>query len=168
MKRAAALLILAALSGAAPALAGAPPPSRAVPASLYSGRWYEAARTPNGRENGCVKVYSDFSGMTGSAFLVTQTCVRHTGRAWVNRARAKIMPATGNGKFKLGFLGGLIQQEYWILEVSPKGDWAILATPGGHYVWLLARRPDLPAPTRTAALARIAALGYQTDTLQTG
>ena len=76
------------------------------------------------------------------------------------------MPGTGNAKFKLGFLSGLIQQEYWILDVSPQGDWAILATPGGHYVWLLARRPELSAATRAAALSRVAALGYSAAALE--
>ncbi len=154
------------LASATPAFARAPEPSRPVPASLYSGRWYEVARTPNSREHGCLQVSSDFSGMTGSAFLLTQTCLRHSGGAWVNRARATLMPGTGNAKFKLGFLSGLIQQEYWILDVSPQGDWAILATPGGHYVWLLARRPELSAPARAVALARVAALGYPTAGLE--
>lgn len=166
-RRAPALLILT-LLGASPVLARAPSPSRAIPASLYSGRWYEAARTPNFRENGCARVYNDFSGMTGSSVLLTQTCVRRSGRLWVNRARAQVVPGTGNTKFKLGFLGGLIHQEYWILDVSPAADWAILATPGGHYVWLLARRPEMAAPTQAAALARIAALCYQTDKLRVG
>ena len=154
------------LATAAPAFARAPEPARPVPASLYSGRWYEVARTPNGREHSCLQVSSDFSGMTGQAFLLTQTCLRRSGAAWANRARATIVPGTNNAKFKLGFLSGLIQQEYWILDVSPQGDWAILATPGGHYVWLLARRPELSAPTRVAALSRVAALGYPTAGLE--
>ena len=165
MKRAWSPALFVLLAIAAPAIARAPEPTRPVPPSLYSGRWYEVARTPNSREHGCLQVSSDFSGMTGSAFLLTQTCLRRPG-AWVNRARASIVPGTGNAKFKLGFLSGLIQQEYWILDVSPQGDWAILATPGGHYVWLLARRPELSAPTRAAALSRVAALGYPAAALE--
>lgn len=58
------------------------------------------------------------------------------------------------------FLGGLKTQEYWILDCAGDGSWAIMATPGGNYVWLLARRPVMSEAARAAAAARIRALGY--------
>ncbi|MGH7022956.1 MAG: lipocalin family protein [Caulobacteraceae bacterium] len=62
--------------------------------------------------------------------------------------------------FKVGFFGGLISQVYWVLDYAADHSWALMATPGGNYLWLLARRPDMTAAARAAAVARIAALGY--------
>src|ERR1700726_3929194 len=50
-------------------------PAKPVPVDLYSGRWYEIARTPNTMQKDCQGSTSDFSGwVTGGAFSVTQTC----------------------------------------------------------------------------------------------
>ena len=35
-----------------------------------------------------------------------------------------------------------------------------MATPGGHYIWLLARSPVMEPTAKSAAMARISALGY--------
>jgi apolipoprotein D and lipocalin family protein len=61
----------------------------------------------------------------------------------------------------MAFFGGLVHQEYWILDHADDGAWAIMATPGGNYAWLLARRPTLPPQVLSLALARLRQLGYQ-------
>ena len=60
----------------------------------------------------------------------------------------------------MSFLGGLRKQEYWVLDRADDQSWAIMATPGGNYVWLLSRQPVMSPADRTAALARVASLGY--------
>jgi apolipoprotein D and lipocalin family protein len=145
--------------------AGAPAPARAVPSSLYSGRWYEIARTPNAGEHDCAAPTSDFSGFLAGAFSVIQTCHTAKGGVHVIRSKAQLLAGSQNTRFRMSFLGGLVHQEYWILDTAPDGAWAIMATPGGHYVWLLARQPALPPAERAAAFARISALGYATDRL---
>jgi apolipoprotein D and lipocalin family protein len=67
---------------------------------------------------------------------------------------------------RLSFFGGMVRQEYWILDRADDGSWAIMATPGGNYVWLLSRRPALDGATRARLLGRIAQLGYNTGRLQ--
>ena len=61
----------------------------------------------------------------------------------------------------MSFFGGIRKQEYWVLDTAGDGAWAIMATPGGNYVWLLSRKAALPTPVQAAAIARIRALGYQ-------
>jgi apolipoprotein D and lipocalin family protein len=147
---------------AVPAFAAAPAPAKAVSASLYSGRWYEIARTPNTLQKDCEGATSDFEDFTGAAFEVIDTCHAGspTGPARVLRAKAKMLPGSENTRFRMGFFGGLVHQDYWILDHADDGAWAIMATPGGNYVWLLARRPALPPSVMAAAMARIRQLGY--------
>lgn len=164
-RNALAVCVTASLLTVSFADAAAPQPTGAVPATLYAGRWYEIARTPNFNERHCAGATSDFSGYAKGAFNVVETC--HVGgRAKVTRAKATIVPGSRNAKFRMGFLGGLIHQEYWILDTAPAGDWAIMATPGGHYVWLLARSTRLDAQKQATALARAHSLGFSTAALE--
>ena len=95
-------------------------------------------------------------------FSVRQVCHRGTpnGATRVFATRGRILPGSRNARFELSFLGGIRKQEYWVLETAPDGGWALMATPGGNYIWLLSRKAVMPAAARAAAIARIRALGY--------
>jgi apolipoprotein D and lipocalin family protein len=148
------------------ALAGAPEPVKPVDTRLYSGRWYEIARTANQRQSDCHAATSDFSAGARGTFSVVQSCHKGTsGQTTAYKARGTIVPDSGNTKIKLGFFGGLINQEYWIEDHADDNSWAIMATPGGHYVWLLSRRPALDARARAAALKRVHDLGFDSAKL---
>jgi apolipoprotein D and lipocalin family protein len=162
------LQALIACAIATPALAGrAPQPTKPVAPTVFSGRWYEIARMPNLMQKDCQGSSSDFSGWAGGAFSVIQTCHKGTpqGPAQTFNAKARILPASGNAKMKMSFMGGLLSQEYWILDHADDNNWAIMATPGGNYVWVLSRRPVLDPATRTAALQRVRTLGYDLSRL---
>jgi apolipoprotein D and lipocalin family protein len=159
------IIAAAALAAAAPAMAGAPQPTRPVARSLYSGRWYEIAHTPNPRERDCQGATSDFATSAHGDLTVVETCHRGgpVGPARSFSAKAAILPGAGGAKFAMSFVGGLIHQQYWILDHA--ADWAIMATPGGNYVWLLSRRPVMDEASRALALGRVHALGYDTGRL---
>ena len=163
-RRWAAWLAPLALLASSPAQArtSAVPPARPVPASFYSGIWYELARTPNAREKLCAEASDAFLSVGGSGFSLVQTCRQGsvTGPAKVTRARGAIVAGTQNEKFSISFLGGLVRQQFWVLDYASDGAWAIMATPGGNYVWLFSRSRDLPAPVLAAAVNRVRALGY--------
>ncbi|HEX7758641.1 MAG TPA: lipocalin family protein [Caulobacteraceae bacterium] len=159
--------LAAAVVFAPPALARAPQPVRAVATTLFSGRWYEIARTPNMAQKDCQGSSSDFSGWVSGAFAVTQVCHKGSPQGPVKtfNAKAKILPASGNAKMKMSFFGGLVSQEYWILDHADDDNWAIMATPGGNYVWVLSRRPVLDPAAKAVALQRVHTLGYDLSRL---
>ncbi len=167
MRRVAVFLMLVTLAQAPSAWASAPQPARAVASELFSGRWFEIARVPNLRQIDCQAGSFTFTGWSAGEFSVIQTCHRGSpsGPASTATAKARILPGSQNTKFKMSLLGGLISQEYWILDHGDDDLWAIMATPGGRYVWLVSRRPSLDPPTRTRVLARIKALGYDLSRL---
>lgn len=150
------------------AWAAATPPTKSVPAEFYSGRWYEIARTPNAGQRNCQAPTTDFtaagsSGKGGTSFKVRQVCHRGspTGAQKVFQTSGKILPGGQNNRFTMSFLGGLKKQQYWILDRAADDSWGIMATPGGNYVWLLSRTPEMPAATKAVAVERVKALGYQ-------
>lgn len=172
MNRTRLVALFVALLIAGPVVAAVPQPARSVSASFYSGRWYEIARIPNAGQRDCQAAESQFARPVGDGetrfvsdqgeFSVRQVCHRGTpsGATRVFATRGRILPGSRNGRFELSFLGGIRKQEYWVLETAPDGGWALMATPGGNYIWLLSRKAVMPAAARAAAIARIRALGY--------
>jgi apolipoprotein D and lipocalin family protein len=144
------------------ALAGAHPPVRPVSADLYTGRWYEIARTPNTMQKDCQGPTTDFVAGSGGDFAAVETCHRGdpSGPAKIIRVKARILHPPDNTRFRMSYLGGLVHQEYWIIDHADDNGWAVMGTPGGNYVWLLSRRPSLPPAVLAAALGRMESLGY--------
>jgi len=148
---------------AAPA---APPSARRIELASMMGRWYEVARVPNQLQRGCTGGASDWT-RTSEGFAVVQSC--HKGAPdgpvaqW--RARARVADPS-NTRFRMSFFGGLVTQEYQVLEHRPAEGWLILCTLDGKYLWLMSQRPTLTATMRAEALARIRALGFDPARLE--
>jgi apolipoprotein D and lipocalin family protein len=157
-----ACALVALLGSAGAAVAAAPPqPAKAVSANLYSGRWYEIARTTNRMQADCQASTTDFSGWRSGSFSAVQTCHKGapTGPRTTVTVQGHVLPSSGNAKMQLGMLGGLISREYWILDHADDNNWLIMATSDGRYVWLLSRQPEITAAAKAAAIGRMQQLG---------
>ena len=110
-------------------------------------------RLPTATQKDCHGGLTEFTGKTKGEFEVVQTC--HvgslTGKLKTYDTSGKIVPGTANAKFELSFFGGVRKQEYWVIDRDDGLGWAVMGTPGGNYVWLLARNPGLDAASRQAA-----------------
>jgi len=159
----AAALALAAFS-AAPASALAPEPTRKVELSTMAGRWYEVARIPNKMQSGCREGTAEWT-RTSNGYSVVQACRKGQAlKEW--KAKARVVDPRTNAKFKMSFFGGLLSQEYWVLDSRPDQGWVILATPGGNYLWLMSQRPSLAEAVKAQALSRVRQLGYDVTRLE--
>lgn len=156
-------LTIAGVGAVAAVRAAAPPPTRPVSTSFYSGRWYEIARIPNAGQRDCHAASSQFTGTAAGAFKVSQICHRGsaTGPARVFNTTGRVLPGTNAAKFEMSFFGGIRKQEYWVLDTAGDGAWAIMATPGGNYVWLMSRKAAMDPAARDRVVARVRALGYR-------
>ncbi len=131
------------------------------------GRWYEIARLPNKTQSGCQAGASDWT-RTGDGFNVVQSCHRGApdGPLALWKAKARVADPVTNAKFKMMFFGGLLTQEYWVLDRREEQGWLILATHDGRYLWLMSQKPTLSAAVRAQALARIRQLGFDANRLE--
>jgi len=154
-------------AASAPALAGPAAATPRIELAQMMGRWYEVARIPNQLQRGCEAGTSDWT-RSPEGFAVVQAC--HKGapdgpvKQW--KARARVADPATNSVFKMSFFGGLISQEYRVLDHRPDQGWLILATDDGHYLWLMSQRPTLPTAIRAQALARIKQLGFDVGRLE--
>jgi len=154
MRRIAAPCALAILLCAGQALAVAPQPVKPVAIGMYFGRWYQIAQIAKANPRRCPGATDDFSGGPGGRFAVVVTCHEPSGNTRQIRAKVSIVQGSGAAKFTMSFFGGLISQEYWVIDHAPDQSWVLMATPGGNYLWLLARRPALAAPAPGTAARR--------------
>lgn len=169
LKRLSVILAAAALMiSAAPASADAQAqPVAHIDAAKMMGRWYEVARLPNMIQRGCQAGMSEWNRVS-DGFAVIQTCHKGspTGPLSEWKAHARVLDPVSNAKFKMTFFGGLVSQEYWVLDHREDEGWLILGTHDGKYLWLMSQKPTLPEPVRVAAIARIKQLGFDVGRLE--
>lgn len=162
------LAAAAAFAAAAPAAADAmAQPVAHLELARMMGRWYEVARLPNMTQRGCQAGTSDWT-RSGEGFAVVQACHRGTpdGPLAEWKAKARVADPVSNAKFKMSFFGGLVSQEYWVLDQRQDEGWLILATHDGKYLWLMSQKPTLPQAVKMEALARIKQLGFDIGRLE--
>jgi apolipoprotein D and lipocalin family protein len=157
--------VLALLAFATPALAAAPQPVRPTPTTMYSGRWYQIFKIAAADPHPCHGATDDFAPIKGNGFQVTIACRDGGGKLKQISVKGAVVPGSAGAKFKVSFLGGLFHQEYWVLDHAADNAWALMATPGGQYLWVLSRTPVLADNQRLAALGAIKALGYDATRL---
>jgi apolipoprotein D and lipocalin family protein len=131
------------------------------------GRWYEIARLPNSLQRGCQAGASDWT-RSADGFSVVQSCHKGApdGPLSLWKAKARVADPVSNAKFKMTFFGGLVSQEYWVLDRRDADGWLILSTRDGKYLWLMSQKPILPPAVRAQALARVKQLGFDVARLE--
>jgi apolipoprotein D and lipocalin family protein len=166
MKKAA--LVIAATVMAAPAWAMPAAPTKAVPVSFFSGRWYEIARTPNNQQKDCEAPTYQFAPKTSDTLSFTMTCHKGEpeGKPLSVNVTLHLPSDEARNRFRVTALGGMASLDYWVLDRADDGDWWILATPKNPRVWLLSRKANVDAADKSEALARIRALGFDPAKLE--
>ena len=159
----AACLVLAPCAGAQ----AAPEPTKRIEISQMMGRWYEVARVPNALQRGCQAGASDWA-PAPSGFAVVQSCHKGTptGPLAIWKAKATVADPQTNAKLKMSFFGGVVSQDYVVVDHRPEQGWLVLATANGKYLWLMSTRPTLSAVVKAQALARIRQLGFDVGRLE--
>jgi apolipoprotein D and lipocalin family protein len=151
----------------APAQAGAVEPTGRIELTKMMGRWYEVARTPNALQRGCIAGASDWK-PAPNGFAVVQSCHKGApdGPLSVWKAKATVADPKTNAKLKMSFFGGVVSQNYVVLEHRPDQGWLALSTADGKYFWLMAQKPVLAPAVKSQALARFRQLGFDVGRLE--
>lgn len=161
LPRFASLLAVVALTVATPAAAEAPEPRRPVDMDRFVGRWHEILRTPNAAQRDCHAASQVWAEVGGGRYRVLQTCRRGgpTGPARNFDTAVRVLNPGENTRFEASFFGGLLRQQYWVVDRADDYSWMIATTADGRYPAVLARRPDLPAAEVERLRRRVADMG---------
>lgn len=141
-------------------------PVRGFDAQRYLGIWYEVARLDHRFERGLDDVSASYAANPdGSIAVVNRGLERGQCRWKEARGRAVFLGPRDVGSLAVTFFwpfaGG-----YHVFALDERDyGWALVSGPSRDYLWILARRSDLPDPVRADLVERARALGFPVEQL---
>ena len=147
-----------------------PAPLKTVPfvdLARYSGTWYEIARYPAWFEKGCTCVTATYTPLPGGKIGVLNKCRDKSpeGREKKAKGRAKVSDGATNSKLKVTFFWPFYA-DYWIIDLDPNYEYAVVGEPGRKYLWILSRTPRMDPAVREGITKRLVEQGYDPSRLE--
>ena len=161
-------MLLALLTSAG--MAGAKEPELTVVDSVeldrYLGVWYEIASYPAWFQRNCTAVSANYSLRDDGLIKVVNSCRKGSldGKLKQANGRAKVVDSETNAKLKVSFFGPF-WGNYWIIDLDPDYQWAVVGEPKRKYLWILSRTRSTDDEIYGEILARLENKGYDPDGL---
>jgi apolipoprotein D and lipocalin family protein len=115
---------------------------QAVDLERYAGRWYEIVRLPNRFQRRCAgDVTATYTLREDGRVDVVNECVREDGGREVATGTAW-QPDPPEGRLKVRFFWPF-SGDYWIIDLDPDYQWALVGEPDRDNLWVLARQPQM-------------------------
>lgn len=138
----------------------------------YTGRWHEIAHLPMVFQRKCTtNITADYALRPDGRIDVRNACRTKEGRIEAAEAVAR----TTNGaqgalevRFAPAFLSWLpfAWADYWVLDIDPDYQWAVVGSPSRKYLWILSREPRMDLDLFERLKADAVARGYPVDRLE--
>jgi apolipoprotein D and lipocalin family protein len=161
------LVVLAAPACAGEDRAGSLETVDSVDLERYLGRWYEIAAYPAWFQKNCTAVTADYSMREDGLIEVVNSCRKGglDGKLKTSRGRARVVDETTRAKLSVSFFGPF-WGPYWIIDLDPDYQWAVVGVPKRKYLWILSRTPQMDETLYEAILSRLPAQGYDPARLE--
>lgn len=133
----------------------------------YLGVWYEIARFPHSFEKDCVAVTATYTMRPDGQIHVLNQCRKHSldGQPEKAEGRAWIADGKDASKLKVSFFLWFAG-DYWIIELDPDYQYAVVGAPNRDYLWILSRTPQMDDALYQDLVRRIAEHGYDTQRIE--
>lgn len=138
----------------------------------YAGKWYEIAKYPNRFQKQCVANTTAVYKLTGNGNIdVINSCQTQDGKIDEATGKGKIADKKTYSKLKVRFAPGYLSflpfvwADYWIIDLDPNYQYAVVGTPSRDYLWILSRTPELDENTYQEILNRVKEQGFDPNKL---
>jgi apolipoprotein D and lipocalin family protein len=139
-----------------------------VDLNRYTGRWYEIARYPNRFERKCDRnVTATYALRSDGKISVVNACTTREGKPTQSDGWAKVVDPQSGSKLKVTFFWPFFG-DYWIIDLSPNYEYAVVGEPSRKYLWILSRTAKMDDRLYAEITARLAAKGYDATKLVRG
>lgn len=132
----------------------------------YAGTWYEIARLPMWFQRHCVDSKAVYAILSDTRIGVHNECVTDSGTLDQVEGVATVVDST-NARLAVTFdnffarlVGPSRHGNYWILDLDPDYQVAMVGTPNRRYLWILSRSPYLDVSTYQRLIAKAHTLGF--------
>jgi apolipoprotein D and lipocalin family protein len=145
------------------------PELRSVPhvdLERYVGTWYDVASFPQRFQRGCTGTSATYTMRGDGKIDVLNRCRDGslTGKERVARGRARVVDRSTNAKLKVSFFRPF-WGDYWIIDLGPNYEYAVVGHPSRDYLWILSRTPTMDSATYDGILGRLRGQGYEVERL---
>ncbi len=132
-----------------------------VDLNRYLGTWYEIATIPQRFQKDCVGVTADYTLRDDGKIDVLNTCRKKAldGELKTAKGKAWVVDKETNAKLKVQFFWPF-RGDYWIIELDPDYQYAVVGHPNRKYLWILCRTPQMDERLYQDLIQRIANKGY--------
>jgi apolipoprotein D and lipocalin family protein len=132
----------------------------------YLGTWYEIARLDHSFEKGLTHVRADYTLNEDGTLRVLNRGFDAQTKKWKQaEGQGRFAAEPDLGRLKVSFFGPFYGG-YNILALDERDDgYALVCGNDRSYLWILARRPELPEAVVTSLVQKAKALGFATDVL---
>ena len=146
------------------------PPLETVPQvelERYLGTWYEIASYPQRFQEGCTGTTATYTLRSNGEIDVLNKCRKGDldGPEDVAEGRARVVDRETNAKLEVSFFGPF-WGDYWIIDLGPNYEYAVVGHPSRDYLWILSRTPTLEHNNYDGILSRLEDKGYPLEPLQ--
>lgn len=137
-----------------------------VDLTRYAGLWYEIASYPAPFQAGCTGTTAEYTLLDDGRVRVVNMCNKGSLDGPVDRIEgtARVPNPAESAKLKVKFFP-LFEADYWIIDLGPHYEYAVVGEPSRRFLWILSRTPTLDEATYEGILSRAADLGYDPDKL---
>jgi apolipoprotein D and lipocalin family protein len=131
----------------------------------YVGKWYEIARYPNRFQKDCAgDTSATYTLRPDGTVEVVNECRSKEGKTKRAVGTAKVTDRASNSKLKVTFFWPFYGK-YWILDLGPEYEYAVVGEPSRKYLWILSREPRMDQSLYARLAKKIADVGYDPEKL---
>jgi apolipoprotein D and lipocalin family protein len=133
----------------------------------YMGLWYEIASFPQRFQKGCVASMATYSLRENGKVDVLNQCRNETldGKLRSAKGKAWVVDKRTNAKLKVRFFWPF-SGDYWITDLGPDYEYAVVGHPKRTYLWILGRKPHMDSTTYEGILQRLKEQQYDVSRLK--
>lgn len=127
----------------------------------YAGTWYEIASYPHRFQKGCVATRAVYELQRDGSVGVVNECRQETldGPLKSVKGKARVVDRQTNARLEVSFFWPF-WGDYWIIDLDPDYQWAVIGHPSRSYLWILSRSRTLDENVFQQILSRLPAQGY--------
>ena len=135
--------------------------------SQYAGLWYEIGSIPQIFQTGCNCTTAEYAAISETEISVTNACNLFSPNGFENRIEgtATIVPNSGNAKLLVSFFG-FGAADYWIIDLEPNYQWAVVGSGDKQSFWILSRTPTFDQTLYDSLLEKWGERGYDVSRVQ--
>ncbi len=141
------------------------PVVKKVELERYMGKWHEIARLPMFFQRNCMsEITAQYSLRPDGKVDVVNQCREKGGSLSTARGMAKVFEKETNAKLKVTFFWPF-SGNYWILDLGPNYEYAMVEEPRRNYLWILSRAPGMEESLYQKLVLKAKNLGFDTSQL---